>query len=273
MAVKVSIGDFSRMTHLSVKALRHYHDMGLLDPAAVDAETGYRSYNPSQVGTAQVIRRFRDLEMPVERIKSVLAAESIEERNNLIVEHLTLMEAELGRTQGIVASLRTLLEGPLSPPPIEYRSVPAMHVAAITKTVEVSHIEPWWSNSFAELHSTLRQQRVTAAGAQGGLYPTELYTNEIGEVTLFIPISEPMTPSGNVIIRELPPAELAIAVHRGALSEADRTYGPLGTHVLEKMISVAGPIRENYLVTDDDTEDEGQLVTEIGWPIFRTALS
>lgn len=273
MAVKVPIGDFSRMTHLSVKTLRHYHDIGLLDPAAVDAETGYRSYDLSQVGTAQVIRRFRNLGMPVEHIKAVLTAKSIDERNNLIVEHMKLMEAELERTQGIVASLRTLLEGPLSPPAIEYRSVPAMHIAAITKPVELPHIEPWWSNSFAELRSALRQQRITAAGPQGGLYPTELYTNEVGEVTLFIPISEPMMPSGNVIIRELPPAELAIAVHRGALSDADRTYAPLGTHVLEKMVSVAGPIRENYLVTDDDTDDEGQLVTEIGWPIFRTIPS
>ena len=248
------------MTHLSVKTLRHYHDIGLLDPAAVDTETGYRSYDLSQVGTAQVIRRFRNLGMPVER-------------NNLIVEHMKLMEAELERTQAIVASLRTLLEAPLSPPAIEYRSVPAMHIAAITKPVELPHVEPWWSDSFAELHNALRRQRITAAGPQGGLYPTELFTDEVGEVTLFIPISEPMMPSGNVIIRELPPAELAIAVHRGALSDADRTYAPLGTHVLEKMISVAGPIRENYLVTDDDTDDEGQLVTEIGWPIFRTIPS
>jgi DNA-binding transcriptional MerR regulator len=43
MPVKLSIGDFSRMTHLSVKALRHYHDLGLLEPADVNAQTGYRS--------------------------------------------------------------------------------------------------------------------------------------------------------------------------------------------------------------------------------------
>ena len=49
MDVLVTIGDFSRMTHLSVKALRHYHDVGLLEPAQVDTASGYRLYQASQV--------------------------------------------------------------------------------------------------------------------------------------------------------------------------------------------------------------------------------
>jgi hypothetical protein len=60
----VSIGDFSRMTHLSVKTLRHYHDVGPLAPAETDKMTGYRYYAKSQVLVAQMIRRFRALDMP-----------------------------------------------------------------------------------------------------------------------------------------------------------------------------------------------------------------
>jgi DNA-binding transcriptional MerR regulator len=67
----LAIGDFSRMTHLSVKALRHYHDVGLLEPAEVDPASGYRFYEPSQVPIAQVIRRLRDLGMPLDDIKEV----------------------------------------------------------------------------------------------------------------------------------------------------------------------------------------------------------
>ena len=66
MSVLVPIGDFSRMTHLSVKALRFYHDQGLLEPARIDPATGYRFYDPRQVPVAQVIRRFRDLDMPLD---------------------------------------------------------------------------------------------------------------------------------------------------------------------------------------------------------------
>ena len=70
----LAIGDFSRATHLSVKMLRHYHEIGLLEPADVDPDTGYRRYATAQIGTAQVIRRFRDLDMPLEEIHAVLTA-------------------------------------------------------------------------------------------------------------------------------------------------------------------------------------------------------
>src|SRR2546430_13479522 len=60
---RLAIGDFSRMTHLSVTALRHNDDVGLLEPAEVDPASGYRYYALAQVGTAQVIRRLRALGM------------------------------------------------------------------------------------------------------------------------------------------------------------------------------------------------------------------
>ena len=78
MSVLVSIGDFSRMTHLSIKALRFYHDQGLLEPARIDPSTGYRFYEPGQVPVAQVIRRFRDLDMPLDQVRAVLQAPDLE---------------------------------------------------------------------------------------------------------------------------------------------------------------------------------------------------
>ena len=60
------IGDFSRATHLSVRMLRHYHELGLLEPVDVDLDSRYRRYAPEQIVTAQVIRRFRDLDMPLQ---------------------------------------------------------------------------------------------------------------------------------------------------------------------------------------------------------------
>lgn len=271
MATKLSIGDFSRMTFLSVKALRYYQDVGLLAPAEVDSATGYRSYELSQVATAQIIRRFRSLGMPVEHIKAVLAAPDLTERNELIVSYLKEMESNLERTQAVVASLRTLLETAPASIAVEYRSIPAMRVAAVSAVVEWTKVAPWFYASFAEIQSALHRQQVPPAGPQGGLFPTEIFTDEVAEITLFVPIAGSMSPAGNVFIRELPPVELAIAAHHGPFSELDQTFGPLGAHVVERTIAVAGPIREHYLLTRDDVADESQLVTEIGWPIFRTA--
>ena len=84
----LSLGDFSRMTYLSVKALRHYHDVGVLEPASIDPDTGYRFYLPSQFGLAQMIRRLRDLGMPLDEVRSIVTAPEGESRDATLVAHL-----------------------------------------------------------------------------------------------------------------------------------------------------------------------------------------
>lgn len=181
------------------------------------------------------------------------------------------MELQLEQTQSIVASLRGLLEARRSSIAIEHRSIPRLLVASIAKEVFLSEIEPWWADSFAKIYEGLRCAGVRPAGPSGGLYPTELFTDEFANVLVYVPISDGFVSSGDVRIIELPSVDLAIAIHEGPLREADRTYGPLGTHVANRAIGIDGPIREHYLVTDDDTVGEDQLRTEIGWPIALAA--
>src|SRR4051812_22969347 len=104
MPAKLSIGDFSRMTHLSVKALRHYHEIGLLVPADVTVSTSYRVYSTDQIRPAQVIRRLRDLGMSLDDIKTVLSARDVASRNGAILEHLRRMEAGLAHARASVDS-------------------------------------------------------------------------------------------------------------------------------------------------------------------------
>jgi DNA-binding transcriptional MerR regulator len=270
MQARLSIGDFSRMTHLSVKALRHYHDLGLLEPARVDPATGYRYYDTSQVPAAQVIRWFRALEMPLDQVRAVLRAPDSATRNELIAAHLRRMEAQLEQTRETVSSLRALLEGPPAPITVEYRSVPRRQVASITETVALDHLTSWMAEGFDELSRRLRVGGMHSAGPRGGVYPTSLFTEEVGEVVLFVPVTGSVESAGRVRGSELPAAEFAVAVHEGPLGGADRTYGALGTYVTERALGVDGPIREHYLVTPDDVVDHSQLRTEICWPIVHT---
>ena len=68
------IGPFSRASSLSVKALRAYHEQGLLVPALVDPDTGYRVYGAEQLFDAAVLRRLRDLDVPLRQVHEVLSA-------------------------------------------------------------------------------------------------------------------------------------------------------------------------------------------------------
>jgi DNA-binding transcriptional MerR regulator len=270
MSVRISIGDFSRMTHLSVKALRRYHEMGLLEPATVDPFSGYRYYEPAQVPVGQVIRRFRDLGMPLEQVRDVLQAPDVTTRNEVIVAHLRQMESALDHVQQTVASLRALLEGPRPQMPVEYRSVGATGAMAISEAVDIGGIEAWWAAAFEELHQTLRASGATRIGPDGALYPADLFEHERGDVVAFIPVRTPPPARGRLRPVTIPAAELAVTVHQGPFSELDQAYATLGTFVTEREIGVEGPIREHYLVGFPDTDDESRHRTEVCWPVFRT---
>src|SRR6202040_2205664 len=145
MTSTLPIGDFSRATHLSVKMLRHYHELGLLEPAEVDVNNGYRRYAAEQIVAAQIIRRFRDLEMPLEDIHIVLQAPDVDTRNRVIANHLARLESVLARTQETVASVRGLLDRPQdSSVPIDHRHLAATPAAVITDTVEKADVVAWY---------------------------------------------------------------------------------------------------------------------------------
>ncbi|MBO0876787.1 MAG: MerR family transcriptional regulator [Pseudonocardia sp.] len=258
------------MTYLSVKALRHYHEIGLLEPADVDPASGYRLYRPDQVAPAQVIRRLRDLGMPLPEVKAVLAADDVTTRNAVIAEHLRRMERELERTQATVTSLRALLERERPPIEVEFRSAPATGALAVRDRVAMSESDAWCAEAFDELRAALAGGGGDRAGPDGALYFGEFFTEDAGEVVAFVPVTGRLRAVGRVQPFELPAAELAVTVHRGPGGDLDKTYGALGTFVTERAIGLAGAIRENYLVTADDTEDESRHRTEVCWPVFRT---
>lgn len=274
MTARLSIGDFSRMTHLSVKALRHYHDVGLLEPAEIDRWSGYRYYRPDQVSTAQVIRRFRDLGMPVDQVKAVLEAPDPTRRNEVIMAHLDRMQEQLAQTQSTVESLRQLLDPDPTPLPVQYRTVADIPALAIAETVAAEDGVGWWMDAFDELYRAVRAAGGEPAGPGGALFPGEFYELEKGDLVAYVPLRAPVS-SKSVRVQPylVPAAELAVAVHAGPFSEIDRTYGELGLHVAAAAIGVDGPIREHYLVTVRDTPDESRHRIEVAWPIFQTALA
>jgi DNA-binding transcriptional MerR regulator len=270
MSATLAIGDFSRATHISVKMLRHYHEIGLLEPADVDATTGYRRYAPDQIMAAQVIRRFRDLDMPLDDIAGVLEAPDLETRNRVIAAHLARLETSLARTQEAVASLRDLLEHPTGAASISHRHLPATPAATITETVEVAEALVWFRGALGELTATLAAQHLDPAGPAGGVFADELFAEDRGEATIFIPCTEGVRSMGRVVPLVVPPAELAIIVHSGSHKDIDRAYGALGAYVTEHALAVSGPLREYYVVGPADSDDDSLWRTEVGWPIFAT---
>jgi DNA-binding transcriptional MerR regulator len=104
----LTIGRFARLTGLSVGALRHYDELDLLRPARIDRFTSYRWYRRDQLETARTIVRMRDLEVPLETIRDLLATDDPVERRRLLREHRARIEARTFRLQRVLHILGQL---------------------------------------------------------------------------------------------------------------------------------------------------------------------
>jgi len=270
MPSSFAIGDFSRATHLTVKTLRHYHETGLLEPAHIDPQTGYRRYTTDQIPVAQIIRRFRDLDMPLNEIQAVLSAPDVQARNDLIAAHLRRLESDLAKTQSAVASLRNLLRHSAPAADIGRRKADRVTAAAISEVVDVKDALSWYLGALGELRAALSAQRKIATGPAGGIFSNALFSHARGEATMFIPCEGTVRAIGRVTPRVVPAVELATLVHEGTHANIDLAYGSLATYVTQHALAVEGPLREYYLVGPHDTPEERAWRTEIGWPIFQT---
>jgi DNA-binding transcriptional MerR regulator len=271
-ATTMGIGDFSKATHLTIKTLRHYHRIGLLEPAEIDPSTGYRHYATDQIPAALIISRFRALDMPLDAIREVITAPDLKTRNAAITAHLERLEAALAHTRSAAESLRSLLSDtePASGP-IEQQRVGATVAAAVTATITADDdTAVWLLGALAELHATLQAQKLPPASPAGGIFADELFTEARGQATIFLPYTGRLHSVGRVEPVIIPAAELATIVHTGPHTDIDRSYGALATYIAQHAVAVPGPLREYYLTDPTNTPDQTQWRTQIGWPIFQT---
>jgi len=105
------IGRFARLTGLTVKALRHYDELGLLRPAAVDPETGYRSYSSEQVARAEWIRTLRRLEVPLDDVATILSTDDPATLKRLLADHRRRTVEREVQLKWILQRLQPLIDG------------------------------------------------------------------------------------------------------------------------------------------------------------------
>jgi DNA-binding transcriptional MerR regulator len=274
MDQSLPIGEFSKLTLLPVKTLRHYHDVGVVVPAVVDPATGYRRYALDQVPDAHLVRRLRDLDMPLAEVRTALEAPDEAARNEVILTFLARMERRLAEAQLAVGSLRALLEPPgaFTVTTRRFAATPAVSLAAV---VERRALADWCAATYPLLYAALAACGSVPAGPGGGLYPPGLFEEGVGRVVAFVPLRQHLDADGPVDLGsfagvqpfELPSSVAAVAVHHGSFDDLDRTYGSLGSYVAANGLGTSGAIREHYLVSPADSDDPRDLRTEVCWPI------
>ncbi len=256
---------------LSIKALRAYHEAGILVPARVDRRTGYRSYTVDQLGDAAVIRRLRDLDLPLEQVREVLHARDPELTRRVLARHAVAMQARLAETERIVAELQVAVTlAPTTHTPVHVREEPAVQTVRITGTVEEDAWADWLGWAFGRLTAVVARSGVTPTGTAGALYEPEIPDDGAQPVEALLPVPGPFAlpvGEGEVAFGEVPAVRVAVLVHAGSYDDIGDTYRALGAWVARHAEPTGERIREWYVVGPSDTADDTAWRTEIAWPI------
>lgn len=265
------IGDFARASWLSIKALRRYHEIGLLVPAEVDPRTGYRAYSAVQLIDAAVIRRLRQLDVPLESIRAVLDARDPAVTRKVLAEQAARLQGQLDALQRSIEDLHRAADWPGAHTPVHRRFEPSRPVLMMTGTVTEDEFTAFLARARGVLVAAAGAADAPMVGSFGGCYPPLLDDNA-QDVVAFVPVARtPLLPkdfrSAGVRVGELPATETAVLTHVGGYETLEDSYRTLGTWVAANAEPVDLPVRELYVVGDGDTDAAENFRTEICWPI------
>jgi len=258
------IGAFARVAQVSVRTLHHYDDVGLLPPAQVDPQTGYRWYRADQLQRLNRILALRDLGLPLTEVRKVVDDEvSLDELRGMLrlrqAEARDRMAAEAERLSRVDARLRQMeTEGRVSDYDVVVKPVEAQHVALVDATATSfgnATLGPIFGQLFGELYGELDRLGVAPAGPQIALYEESEVPAAPIKVMACVPVEEADVTSDRLEVADVPAIpRAATTIHRGSMANVEEGYGALLRWADETGEQIDGFSREVYLECSGDPE-------------------
>jgi DNA-binding transcriptional MerR regulator/effector-binding domain-containing protein len=276
-----SIGEFARMGTVSIRTLRHYDEVGLLHPAQVDPETGYRSYTADQLGQLNRIIALKDLGFSLTQTGKLLSGITVEELRGMLTLRRAQLEQELdaytSRLLGVEARLR-YIEGEQAMPAddITVKKIPEMGVVAIGAAAPGYRPE--------QVIGPVNRSRVQfdELGIPGlvavtGPYMLFFEDKEGHDITAYValPVAEPparLPPPARYVV--LPAIEAVVAVRNGRASSIfPAVFNDLIQYANAHGYQTTGPGRDIWINEIDDISQVDEQVFEVQLPFTRPEAS
>jgi len=264
----VPIGRFSQLTRLSVKALRLYDEMKLLEPAQVDEDSGWRYYALAQANRAEAIRLLRGIDMPLEEIRGLLDATDPAAVTSRLQAYRSRVEQSLAETRRALVLLQRLIDSKegVMPYDIKVKEVPPQDVLCIAVPTTLATIGATIGECYAEIMRYMGERGYQMAGPPYSSCPDGIDEERETTVECCMPVQPGAEPQGRIELRRVTAGPAVWTVHRGPYDQIGPAYAALFGWMEEHGHQAAGPAREIYLNDPGETAPE-DLETEIDWPI------
>ena len=261
------IGMFAAMNHVTVKALRFYEEQGLLIPALIHPETGYRYYTLSQMAVLHQITALKQAGFTLEEIARINAG--ADEEAVLLKKKAELLGkiSELTRQIAVVDGYLSKRKNRLSSP-VLVKTIPGTTVAAMKIRIE----------SYDGLFDRMPAMGalMEKVGCECAV-PEYCFTNYLEpgykDEDVLVEICESVVAAkaetGGLYFRTLPEIQAACIFHKGSYRSFAESYEMVLKYIEENGYEIAGEIRESYIDGVWNRDDESQWLSEIQVPVRR----
>jgi DNA-binding transcriptional MerR regulator len=268
----LQIGEFAHLGHVSIATLHHYDAYGLLKPAALDPQTGYRSYALAQLSQLNRILTLRDLGFSLDEIARLLHSDLAPDhlRTMLLRKQRALEEALLAdelRLRQLATWVHHLEDEETMPAPtIRLQQVESMLIAGVRE--HLPHLREH-GRLLTAVEAYLRQHGIPPSHTEVLILHSPHMVSD-GHISIDLEVAMPlarMLPDQEAIhIRTLPGGLLASTVHTGVGIALGRAYQALHQWIDMQGYTLIGPVRQWQAHQSAGRELE-PVVTEVQFPI------
>lgn len=271
----IKIGDFSKISRLSVKTLRYYDELGLLRPVHVDPMNGYRYYAASQLARLQRILAMKDLGLSLQQITLLLDGDlPADQMVGMLRRRQVELQGEIGRHKAMLTRIEARLklfeqENIMSTVDVTIKSIPALWVASVRGTVPTY---PEQGELWEQLHTAMRKAKIEPAAPCFCIDHDPEYKERDHDLEACYFVKEGTAVEPPAAAYALPAVDtMACLVHHGAFLTLPNAYTQMLKWLDENGYQICGPNREIYLFTGEGCvkQDDPTYVTEIQFPVKK----
>lgn len=261
------IGMFAQMNHTTIKTLRFYEEQGLLLPAFVDGESGYRYYTMDQMSVMHRITALKQAGFTLEDIRRLNSnsdpANFLVKKKKEILSKISDLTMQLARIEGYMAESNEFLEAP-----VLIKVIPPVIAVTMKERIETY-------DALFDMMPVMGKE-MKRLGCECALpeycfthYLESGYKDEQILVETCEAVTEKKEDTNLVKFKEFPEIQAACIYHKGSYNDFPRTYAAILKYINENGYEICGNIREKYIDGIWNKEAEADWLSEIQIPVRR----
>lgn len=265
----LKIGDFSKLSRVSIRMLRHYDDIGLMKPAKIDSFTGYRYYEEEQLFVMGRITALKDMGFSLADISRILDIYDDKEKLDAFLavrqKELTEQSKEMEYKMMLLDTARKRLrkEQDMSFN-VTTKIIPERYAATIHMIIPRYEDEGMAWGMLAECKEPLVPADPCLAATE---FLDKEYKEENVEIIAWMTVKGTYSDTEHVKFKTLPPVKVASCIVRGSYDQMGEANATVVSWIDANGYKISGPMFNIYYVGPAQTQNPEEFVTEVCFPV------